>query len=304
MVAKGCLAKGASEEQAKACGDKIEQIFIKKKEPIKAKKGKNAEVLDELEIAVEQEKTDTLLFLSPNEINILAEAFFKEGFDADKVITQKDPKKQAKEMANLIGNANEAIDGLDIALFGRMVAQAAELNIEAAASFAHAISTHKVSSEIEFFTAIDDESKEQGSAHMGSLEYSSATYYRYISLNLGQLYDSLAGQGLPDAIEAFTKALYLAVPAARQTTMSGASRWDYARVFIRQGQRLQAHFETPVKKANDGGFVQPSIEALNTYLAIKKKQEDFLFGQIAEYTFDEQASLGELINLLKNHVEV
>src|SRR5665811_1111538 len=148
----------------------------------------------------DSDKTDTLLFLSPKEIGILAEAFLKEEFNPDKVIIQKDPKKQAKEMAALIGNVSEAVDALDIVLFGRMVAQAAELNVEAACSFAHAISTHKVSSEVEFFTAVDDLQTEQGAGHMGSLEFNSATYYRYISLNLGQLCDSLAGQSLPDAI--------------------------------------------------------------------------------------------------------
>ncbi|WP_284963928.1 type I-E CRISPR-associated protein Cas7/Cse4/CasC, partial [Enterobacter hormaechei] len=65
------------------------------------------------------------------------------------------------------------LDALDIALFGRMVAKAADMNVEAAASFAHAISTHKVSNEIEFFTAWDDckTEDESGSAHMGSLEF-------------------------------------------------------------------------------------------------------------------------------------
>jgi len=38
---------------------------------------------------------------------------------------------------------NPAVDALDIALFGRMVAKATDMNVEAAASFSHAISTHK-----------------------------------------------------------------------------------------------------------------------------------------------------------------
>ena len=315
MIAKVCREKGASDEQAKACGDKIEHIFIKKKDAVKPKKAKATEILEETTEAEEtnQDKTDTLLFLSPKEIDILAEAFSKEDFNPDRVIKQTDAKKQAKEMAALIGNVNEAVDALDIILFGRMVAQAAELNVEAACSFSHAISTHKVSSEVEFFTAIDDESKEQGSAHMGSLEFSSATYYRYISLNLGQLYDSLAGQSLPDAIEAFTKALYQAVPNARQTTMSGYSRWDYAKVFVRKGQRLQAHFEKPVTKYKDnkdrdieGGFLQPSITALNDYLKQMKKQDGSMFGEIAEYAIgkDEDFSIDHLVAALKTHVEV
>ena len=307
MVAKVCLAKGATPEQAKSCGDKIEQIFIKKKEAAKPKKSKNGDVIEEDAVAEEShDKSDTLLFLSPKEIDILAEAFAKEDFNPDKVIKQTDAKKQAKEMAALIGNINEAVDALDIVLFGRMVAQAAELNVEAAASFAHAISTHKVSSEVEFFTAIDDISTEQGSAHMGSIEFSSATYYRYISLNLGQLHQTLAGQNMPAAIEAFTKALYTAIPDARQTTMSGASRWDYAKVFVRKGQRLQVHFETPVKKDNGGGFLQPSIIALNDYLKQMKRQDGSLFGEIAEYAIgkDEPDNLDSLITALKKHLEV
>lgn len=306
MVAKVCLAKGATPEQAKACGDKIEQIFIKKKEAAKPKKSKNGDVFEEDAVAEEShDKSDTLLFLSPKEIDILAEAFLKEEFNPDKVIIQKDPKKQAKEMAALIGNVSEAVDALDIMLFGRMVAQAAELNIEAACSFAHAISTHKVSSEVEFFTALDDINPEQGSAHMGSLEFNSATYYRYISLNLGQLYDSLAGQSMPEAIDAFTNALFLAVPSARQTTMSGASSWDFAKVFVRKGQRLQVPFETAVK-AKDGGFLQPSIQTLTDYLSKKEKLHGSLFGKKAEYTFgeDENFSIDDLVAALKKHVEV
>jgi CRISPR system Cascade subunit CasC len=308
MIAKACLTKGANKEQAKACGDKIEQIFIKKKEAPKTKKAKTTDIFEETTEAEEtsHDKTDTLLFLSPKEIDLLAEAFAKEGFNPDKVIKQTDAKKQAKELAALIGNVNEAVDALDIILFGRMVAQAAELNVEASCSFAHAISTHKVSSEVEFFTAIDDESKEQGSAHMGSIEFSSATYYRYISLNLGQLAQTLARKNMPEAIEAFTKALFLAVPSARQTTMSGASPWDFAKVLVRKGQRLQVPFEKPVTKAKDGGFLQPSIQALTDYLSKKEKLHGSLFGKQAEYTFgeDENFSIDDLVTALKTHVEV
>ncbi len=89
------------------------------------------------------------------------------------------------------------------------------MNVEAACSFSHSISTHKVVNEVEFFTALDDHPEAPfGSAHMGSLGFNSATYYRYICLDLGQLYQTLAGQGMLGAVDAFAKALYLAVPAA------------------------------------------------------------------------------------------
>jgi CRISPR system Cascade subunit CasC len=218
------------------------------------------------------------------------------------VITKTDQKKQAKEITALIGKVSETVDAVDIALFGRMVAQAAELNIEAAASFAHAISTHKVANEVEFFTALDDCATEPGAAHMGSLEFNSATYYRYVSLDLGQLARTLSSQSLPEAVEAFSKALFLAVPVARQSTQSGASPWGFAKVLVRRGQRLQVPFETAVK-AENGGFLEPSIEALTRYLSRQEKLHGSLFGKIAEYTYgqDDAFSIDDLISVLKRH---
>ena len=82
---------------------------------------------------------------------------------------------------------------------------------------------------------------------MGTLEYNSATYYRYISLDLGQLAETLKTDDITQAVEAFTQALFLAVPSARQATMSAASPWDYAIVTLRKGQRIQLPFNTAVK---------------------------------------------------------
>jgi len=283
LVEQACLAQGATEAQAKACGAKIEQVFIKKTESAK-KSAKDVEA--EASEGEGGDKTDTLLFLSPREVEILARAFQEQGFVPEAVITQKDAKKQAQEIEKLIGKPEFSLDGLDIALFGRMVAQAAKLNVEAAASFAHALSTHKVANEVEFFTALDDRQDEPGSAHMGSLEFNSATYYRYVRLDLGQLWQTLAGQSLPDAVEAFTKALFVAVPSARQTTQAGASPWEFAKVLVRTGQPLQVPFETAVK-AQNGGFLQPSIDALKEYLSKKEKLSGSLFGKRAEFTFGE-----------------
>ncbi len=308
IITKACEALNATPEQARACGDKIEQIFIKKKEVSekKASKDKIANTGEEIaedsgeEEAAGSEKTDTLLFLSPKEVTILANVFKDNGFNPDLVIKQKDAKKQAKELEESIGKVNEHIDALDIALFGRMVAQAATLNVEAAASFAHAISTHKVTNEVEFFTALDDESKEPGSAHMGSLEFNSATYYRYISLNVGQLSQTLGGHNIPEAIETFVKALFVAVPGARQTSQSGASPWEFARVLVRKGQRLQVPFETSVKFQN-GGFLEPSKKAMCEYLDKKEKLAGSLFGKIESFDFgdDTEFNIDNLIESIK-----
>jgi len=273
-IAEACKALGASEEKAGQCG----QAFGK-------------ELAD-----------DTLFFFSSQEAGAFAEYAKSLAFDAEK-IKGKDIAKVAKKALSPVQ------DGLDIALFGRMVAKAAEMNMEAAASFAHAISTHKASNEVEFFTALDDLQEEPGSAHMGSLEFNSATYYRYISLDLGQLYTNLFDGGSCDAqrlkdmqhaVEAFTKALYLAVPVARQTTQSGASFWDYARIFVRKGQRLQASFDTPVSAK--GGHLAPSIQALENFLQKKEQEAGSLFQKQGSIVLgpESQESVDSIVVFLKD----
>lgn len=270
LFVRACLEAGADEANAQVCGKRIAELLI----------------------------DDTLLFISDSEARAFAEHARELEFDAAKL---KD-----KELAKVAKKAiNPAVDALDIALFGRMVAKAADMNVEAAASFAHAISTHRVSNEVEFFTALDDLQTEPGSAHMGSLEFNSATYYRYVSLDLGQLAQTLGEEDLKKAIAAFTQALFVAVPNARQTTQSGASPWEFARVLVRKGQRLQVPFETPVQKGCDGGYLSASIEALKGYLDKKEKLSGSLYGKQGGYDWgdDEEFSIDELIAKLQSHVQ-
>ncbi len=266
IFARACQAAGAEEAKVKECGKKLADLII----------------------------DDTLLFISDTEAAAFAEYARENNFDTSKF---KD-----KELAKIARKVlNPAVDALDIALFGRMVAKAVDMNVEAAASFAHAISTHKVSNEVEFFTALDDLAEEPGSAHMGSLEFNSATYYRYISLDLGQLAQTLGTEDLKIAIEAFTKALYSAVPNARQTTMSGAGNWDFARVLVRKGQRLQLSFDEPVK-ARGEGYLKPSIERIKAEIDKKEKLSGSLFGKVAIYDWgeDENFSIDDLIAKLQS----
>lgn len=271
MLAKACTALGASEEQASSCGEAMAAFFSE----------------------------DTLLFLSEAEAAAFAAYAQEKDFDAAS-LKDKELVKVAKKAVN------KTLDALDIALFGRMVAKAADMNVEAAASFAHAISTHKVSNEVEFFTAVDDykTDDESGSAHMGSLEFNSATYYRYVSLDLGQLEQTLGeGADLKTAVAAFVKALYVAVPAARQTTQSGACPWDYARVLLRKGQGLQASFEQPVKSQGEG-FLSPSKVALKEWLNKKEKLSGSLFGKQGDYEWGEDLdySIDRLIADIQSHL--
>lgn len=298
LVADKCMELGASKEQAEKCGKVIASAFVKEK-----KGNKNS---DE-SAAQSDDDNDTLLFWSPKEIRVIAEAFKNEGFDESSLFKAKEKKKWPAELSALVGKPKkgDGMDAVDIATFGRMVAKAAEMNVEAAASFSHAISTHRVSNEVEFFTALDDRREGQESAHMGSLEYNSATYYRYVSLDLGQLMEILGDVDLKEIIAVFTNALFTAVPNARQATMSGASYWDFARVMVRKGQRLQVSFETPASKGREGGYLQDSISRLKAELNKKEKLAGSLFGKQGSYEWgeDENYSIDDLIRDLQSHVQ-
>ena len=242
---------------------------------------------------------DSLLFLTEKEYDVLTKY-------AEEISFEKEAVEEKKVQALLKKAKVDALNGLDIALFGRMVAKCSTMNIEAATSFSHAISTHASENEFDFFTAIDDISPKDpdsvGAAHMGSAEFNSATYYRYVSLNVNQLADTLGEESfstdLRTAISEFIKALYLAVPAARQATMSASNVWDYAKIYVRKGQRMQCSFETPVRAPRGGGYLQPSIDAMKTELERKEKQSGSLFGKIAEFEFggNLDKSIDELID--------
>lgn len=307
LISDECRLLGATDEQAEKCGKEVAAVFIKEK---KEKKGKKDEI-DE-EAPADSGKSDALIFISKEEVKRVAVALKENSFNTEfieEVIDKKGNAKTGKvdigkKIEALLGKNRFSLDGLDIALFGRMVAQAPTLNVEAAASFSHAISTHKVTNEVEFFTALDDCQTEPGSAHMGSMEFNSATYYRYICLDMGQLWENLGGQSIPEALDAFVKSIYLAVPSARQTTQAGYCPWEFAKIFVRRGQRLQMPFETALKPKN-GGFLDSSKEALCEYITKKEKLAGSLFGKIGEFTFgeDENFNINNLIASIQEAVD-
>lgn len=321
LIIEACMKRGATNEQAEVFAEKISKAFVSEKKASNAqKKPKNkkndasgsdqAEVVETPE-AVEDSKSDAIVFLSKKEIDAIAAKFEESNFDITSAFLKKDDsgdgkkEKKPKELSEeafiksaIEKNAiDDSLDGLDIALYGRMVAQSPDLDVNAASSFAHAISTHAVARESDYFTAVADIGQNKGACHLGTNSYNSATYYRYISVDIGQLYENLAGTNIEKAIEAFTKALFLAVPSARQSTFAGHCPWDFARVLLRRGQPMQLSFEKPVE-SNGNGFSEPSIKALNENIDKSKKMFGSCYGEKMDRSFgiDENYSVDSLIS--------
>ena len=74
----------------------------------------------------------------------------------------------------------------DIAMFGRMLADNPEFNREAAVQVAHAITTHRVEVEDDFYTAVDDlkkPSEDAGAGFIGELGFGSGVFYLYACID-------------------------------------------------------------------------------------------------------------------------
>lgn len=154
---------------------------------------------------------------------------------------------------------------LDVALFGRMIADTPELNIDAACQVAHAISTHRVASEFDFYTTVDDRAgdDETGAAMMGYIEFNSATLYRYATLSLGRLVDNLGDAGAAVAgARAFVEGFAKSLPTGHQNTFAAMTLPDVIFVALRTDQpvSLVGAFEAPVE--GSGGYVAESARRL------------------------------------------
>jgi len=166
-------------------------------------------------------------------------------------------------------------DAADIALFGRMVANDPSLTVEAASMFSHALSTHKVDNEIDFFVALDDlqPKEETGAAITSTLEFNSATYYRFAALNLDMLADakhlaSMTREERQNVVRTFVEATVKAIPGARKNTMNSNTLPVYVLGVVREnGHPIQLvnAFETPVRSSQ--GYATKSVELLKSEYA-------------------------------------
>lgn len=213
--------------------------------------------------------TDTLLMLSAGQIRNLT-AFIKEHPDLD---------VKSKEIKNALTDLLNTDNALDLALFGRMVAGDAKLNVDAASQVAHAFSINEIVPEFDFFTAVDDIKESQGAGMMGSMGYNTSTLYRYANLNVDELKHNLNDDELAEkGIKQFIKSFVLSMPTGKQNTYANKTLPQYVMVNVRDDTpvNLANAFERPIKL--DGG--QSGVEALE-----KQAKESEMFVEPSLVTF-------------------
>lgn len=240
--------------------------------------GKHLAKIDEKAKKKGVEKVKTLMFLSPAEIDGIA----------DKLATADGTPNTAKLVAQACKDVSLK-DAADIAIFGRMVASDHTLTVEGAGMFGHALTTHRAENELDFFSAVDDrreedptlsEEEEAGAGMIGTLEFAGGVFYRYAALNLDLLFYGKDRNGQPNAnlrclgsdddkqverrklISTFISATVMAVPGARKNSMNANTLPAYVLGIVKdKGQPIQLvnAFENAVRCRN--GLIQPSVKA-------------------------------------------
>ncbi|GGP82400.1 type I-E CRISPR-associated protein Cas7/Cse4/CasC [Streptomyces melanogenes] len=138
----------------------------------------------------------------------------------------------------------------EVALFGRMVADLPALNVDAAVQVAHALSTHAVRTEFDYYTAVDDENTEDhGAGMIGTVEFNSSTLYRYTALGVHQLRDNLSSaEDTRDTAIRFVDAFTRSMPTGHQNSFAHRTLPHLVLLTLRTDQpvNLVSAYEEPV----------------------------------------------------------
>lgn len=236
---------------------------------LKGKKSKDDNDKDESDKEIEKTLA-YLLFLSEPEIQGFKELIAKH---ADVLVALAGKKKiKATDLPEEFKGAVKACllrsKAADIALFGRMLADLPQANQDAACQVAHALSTHRIEREFDYFTAVDDkgDANETGAGMIGQVEFNSATFYRYAVVDAHKLVANLQGdrQLAMTAMGAFVQAAVRAIPSGKQNTFAAHNPPSFVGVVVRHASpfNLANAFEKPVWPKHDKELTALSVERL------------------------------------------
>lgn len=199
-----------------------------------------------------------LIFISRSEIYKLARIAI-ETHDAGESI-----EKHSAELKKKVSKAFHGTQAIDIALFGRMLADAPALNTDASCQVAHAISVDKMTQEYDYFAAVDDlaASDNAGAAMLDTIGFNSTTLYRYATVCLDSLKDQLGdSRAAVEGVRAFLKAFVESMPTGKQNTFANRTLPNAVLVALRAEQPINgvAAFEDPVRP-KDGTSISHQAE--------------------------------------------
>lgn len=179
-----------------------------------------------------------------------------------------------KDLIKKIKACVENTFAADVALFGRMAAGIKNFNVDSACQVAHAFSVNKASTEIDYFTAVDDiATDDSGAGMIGLTEFDSSCFYRYALINLDQLKINLGHNAdlLSASVLGFTEAFIKAIPSGKQNSCAAHNPPSYIKVVLRQDNAAISYanaFVSPVKPEADRSISEIAVNKIENYAEV------------------------------------
>jgi CRISPR system Cascade subunit CasC len=216
-------------------------------------------------------------------------------------------------------------DAVDIALYGRFLAEIADSpNVDGAVQSSHAFTVHEAEQIDDFYAAADDAKLDRkrnalnfldaaddaGAGMTGYQSLISGTFYRHAVLDRTQLRTNLRAAGMPeseaeevaaDAEKEFVNAFVEAFPEAKKNSTASTGSLP-ALILAFEGERpynYAAAFQLPVDEAPvDAGGEGPAGPAavrrlLRHHAFVSKRREDLRTTRVLTYDPQIDAVLGE-----------
>ncbi len=183
------------------------------------------------------------------------------------------------EFARIIGTFTKTPD---IALCGRMTEFDAKgpfaslkgrFTVEAALSTAHALSTHAVINEVDYFTAADDvPGQDAGAGHVNEAMFNSACFYKHFAIDWVQLLTNLSNdvQLAAMTVKCFLEGAAKANPSGKQHAFAAFNCPDGILVEVKTNSATPVSyanaFADPVPDKSQRGLIAESIARLGQYV--------------------------------------
>jgi len=225
-------------------------------------------------------QTKQLIFLGLDELRPMAEkllAIYRKMGDKWK-------KAKIGDITKELGSSVPR--SVDIAMFGRMTTSEAFEDVQAAVQVAHAISTHALTEEFDYYTAVDDLSGQTGAGMIGDIEFNSSTYYKYFNVHWEGLVKNLGGdrEVARRAVLALIEAAAVAQPSGKQNSFAAFNLPDLVAVEVSARNLPVSYanaFLKPVRPNSDATLMEASIDSLST--AVQKMSD--VYGLQAQRAF-------------------
>ena len=232
-------------------------------------------ILNDKGTEIKEGYTKQVAFYSPEDIDKLTDSVIKAiKEDGD---LKKFKARKANDFRKLVDGAKTRPITADIALFGRMVTSDCFRDVDASIQVAHAISTHAVSRESDYFTAVDDllQNGEVGAGMMGDVDFNSCCYYEYAALDTDQLRENLkytdnCEELVDRLVPALLRTMIVTNPSGKQNTFAGQVLPALILVECKQDKIPLSYvnaFEDPVTPYGGRGIVTKSVERLSAHVA-------------------------------------